>query len=115
VARDSSPVEGPAATSDPPAEADTTAPETTLRRAKPRLIRAATTRRKAIYRFRFRSSEADSTFECKLDRRGWRRCSSPRRVKVAVGRHKLRVRATDSAGNADRTPAISRWRVRKPS
>jgi secreted trypsin-like serine protease len=114
VARDSSPVEGPAATSDPPAEADTTAPETTLRRAKPRLIRAATTRRKGIYRVRFRSSEADSTFECKLDGRGWRRCTSPRRVKVAAGRHKLRVRATDSVGNTDRTPAVSRWRVRKP-
>jgi trypsin len=121
VARDSTPADsgtgtdGDGAPSDEPAEADTTPPETTLRRAKPRLIRAATTRRKAIYRFRFRSSEADSTFECKLDRRDWRRCGSPRRVKVAQGRHKFRVRATDSAGNTDRTPAISRWRVRKPS
>jgi trypsin len=102
-------------TSDPPAEADTTPPETTLRRAKPRLIRAATTHRKAIYVFRFRSSEADSTFECKLDRRAWRQCSSPKRVKVASGRHKFRVRATDSAENTDPTPAVSRWRVRKPS
>jgi hypothetical protein len=95
-------------------ETDTTRPETTLRRKKPRLIRAATDRRKAIYKFRFRSSERDSTFECKLDRRDWRRCSSPKRVKVAPGRHKFRVRATDEAGNTDRTPAISRWRVPKP-
>ena len=99
----------------PAAEADTTAPETTLRRAKPRRVRAATERRKAIYKFRFRSSETDSSFECKLDRRRWRPCTSPKRVKVAPGRHKFRVRATDNAGNTDRTPAISRWRVRKPS
>ena len=102
-------------TSERPAEADTTPPETTLRRAKPRLVRAATTRRKAIYVFRFRSSQADSTFECRLDRRAWRECSSPKRVKVATGRHKFRVRATDSAQNTDPVPAISRWRVRKPS
>ena len=134
VARDSAPADGGATetptggdgdtggttdsettTSDPPAEADTTAPETTLRRAKPRLVRVATSHRKAIYVFRFRSSEADSTFECKLDRRAWRECTSPKRVKVAPGRHKFRVRATDSAENTDPTPAISRWRVRKPS
>jgi trypsin len=107
--------DGGTLTSDGPAGADTTRPETTLRRAKPRLVRAATTRRKAIYRFRFRSSETDSTFECKLDRHDWRRCSSPRRVKAAPGRHKFRVRATDAAGNTDSTPAISRWRVRNPS
>ena len=102
-------------TSDRSAEADTIPPETTLRRAKPRLVRAATRHRKAIYVFRFRSSEAGSTFECKLDRRAWRQCSSPKRVKVAPGRHKFRARATDSAENTDPTPAISRWRVRKPS
>ena len=118
VARDSTSADsgaGGTLTSDGPAGADTTQPETTLRRAKPRLVRAATTRRKAIYRFRFRSSETDSTFECKLDRHDWRRCSSPRRVKAASGRHKFRVRATDAAGNTDSTPAISRWRVRNPS
>jgi secreted trypsin-like serine protease len=102
-------------TTDPAAEGDTTPPETTLRRAKPRLVRAATTRRKAIYRFRFRSSEDSSTFECKLDRRAWRECSSPKRVKVAPGRHRFRVRATDSVGNTDSTPAVSRWRVREPT
>jgi hypothetical protein len=95
-------------------ESDTTSPQTTLSRPKPRLVRAATNRRKAIYRFRFRSSESDSKFECKLDRRDWRHCDSPKRVKVAPGRHRFRVRATDSAGNRDSTPAISRWRVPKP-
>ena len=102
-------------TSHPPADVDRTSPDTTLRRAKPRLVRAATARHKAVYKFRFRSTETDSTFECKLDRRRWRSCTSPKRVKVAPGRHKFRVRATDSAGNTDGTPAVSRWRVRKPS
>ena len=102
-------------TTEPPPEADTTSPETTLRRARPRLVRAATASHKAIYVFRFQSSESGSTFECKLDRRAWRECSSPKRVKVAPGRHRFRVRATDSAGNVDPTPAISRWRVPQPS
>ena len=97
------------------ASADSTPPETTLRSAKPRLARAATERRKAVYVFRFRSSERNSTFQCKLDGRDWRRCSSPKEVKVAPGRHTFRVRATDSSGNRDRTPATSHWRVRKPS
>jgi hypothetical protein len=118
VARDSAPAgsgTGGTGSGGGATDADTTAPETTLRRAKPRLVRAATRHRKAIYVFRFRSSEAGSRFECKRDRRAWRECSSPKRVKVAPGRHKFRVRATDGAGNVDRTPAISRWRVRKSS
>lgn len=111
----SAPGGGTTITSSRPAETDTSPPQTTLRSKKPRLIRAASNRRKAIYAFRFRSSESGSTFECRLDGRAWRRCSSPKRVKVAPGRHTFRVRATDRAGNTDRTPAVSRWRVRKPS
>jgi hypothetical protein len=44
----------------------------------------------------------------------FKRCSSPFKKKVKPGRHTLRVRATDPAGNADPTPAKVKWRVRRP-
>jgi lysophospholipase L1-like esterase len=63
-------------------------------------------------RFRFRSDEAGSTFRCKLDGRPSGACASPRVYRhLDQGRHALRVKATDPAGNTDRTPALKRWRV----
>jgi Ca2+-binding RTX toxin-like protein len=63
--------------------------------------------------FRFSSSEAGSRFRCKLDRKPYRGCTSPRGYRVAVGRHVFRVFATDAAGNADRTPAVFKFRLRR--
>lgn len=89
---------------DPP-HGDTIPPQTTLEMRKPR--------RRAQRVFTFSSSEPDSTFECKRDRRPWRRCSPPRRLKhVSPGRHRFRVRAIDAAGNVDPTPAKRRFKIR---
>jgi hypothetical protein len=84
------------------------APQTTINRApRPRLkIRG----RRARVRFRFASSDARSTFRCRLDRRAFRRCRSPRSYRLKPGRHTFRVVARDARGLVDRTPA--RWRVR---
>jgi hypothetical protein len=61
---------------------------------------------------KFRSDEAGSTFECKLDRRPFRPCTSPRRVRnLDDGRHKFKVRATDAAGNTDPSAARSRFEI----
>jgi hypothetical protein len=61
---------------------------------------------------RFKSTEQGSTFECKLDRDKYKSCRSPRKLKnLDDGKHKFKVRATDSAGNSDPTPAKLRWRV----
>jgi uncharacterized delta-60 repeat protein len=50
-------------------------------------------------RFRLKASEPAS-FRCKLDHAKFRRCSSPYRTRrLVVGRHRLKVRATDDAGN----------------
>lgn len=63
--------------------------------------------------FRFVSSEARSRFLCRIDRRAWRSCKSPKRVRnLKPGVHAFRVRAIDRAGQVDRTPAIRRWRIR---
>jgi subtilisin-like proprotein convertase family protein len=85
---------------------DAAAPETTIDKGPNR----KTERRTA--RFRFSSSEPGSTFECKLDRRKFKPCSSARRLKrLRPGRHRFAVRAIDAAGNVDPTPAKHRWRV----
>ena len=62
--------------------------------------------------FTFGSSEAGSTFECKLDSAGYGKCSSPKTYTgLRDGRHTFYVRATDAAGNTDKTPAIRSWIV----
>ncbi|MDQ4082401.1 MAG: hypothetical protein M3123_05890 [Actinomycetota bacterium] len=62
---------------------------------------------------RFTSTEAGSTFACKLDDARWTRCRSPKTYrKLGKGSHTFRVRARDPAGNVDRTPAMRTWRAR---
>ena len=61
--------------------------------------------------FRFHSSEQGSKFLCSLDGAKFKACSSPKTVTVAKGSHTLRAKAVDRAGNADRTPAVRKWKV----
>jgi hypothetical protein len=62
-------------------------------------------------KFRFRADEK-STFECKLDRKRWRRCESPRKFRrLSLGRHKFKVRAIDLAGNVEFKPAKRRFKI----
>ena len=60
--------------------------------------------------FRFESSEAASTFRCRFDSKPFGGCSGPGAshtpyVQLPLGPHTFAVRATDRAGNADRTAA----------
>lgn len=67
---------------------------------------------KTTARFRFTSSEAASTFKCKLDSNPARACKSPKAYnKLKRGEHVFKVRAIDFAGNADATPAKRRFEV----
>ncbi|HEV7615710.1 MAG TPA: calcium-binding protein [Solirubrobacterales bacterium] len=77
---------------------------------RPLLITTKPRRRVA---FRFSSSEAGSRFRCKLDGQPYRGCVSPRAYALKPGRHVVRIVAIDRAGNADRTPALFRVRVRR--
>ena len=65
--------------------------------------------------FAFASSEAGSRFRCRLDRRPYRACVSPRAYRVGLGRHTFRAFAIDAAGNADPSPARFEFRLRLPS
>ncbi len=87
---------------------DTTAPRTLLGRHPPK----RTTKHTAT--FYFRTYELPVHFECKLDKRLFAPCRSPKRVNVPRGRHTFQVRAIDGAGNIDITPAKWSWTVTKP-
>jgi hypothetical protein len=64
-------------------------------------------------RFAFVASEPGSTFECRIDGGDFDACESPLRSRLARGRHRFAVRATDKAGNTDPTPAKLTIRVRR--
>ncbi|HEX2110140.1 MAG TPA: Ig-like domain-containing protein [Gaiellaceae bacterium] len=85
---------------------DVDAPETTIASGPPDpTVETAAT-------FEFASSEAGSTFECSLDGAPFSSCSSPQTYNdLTTGTHTFEVRATDSAGNADATPASYSWTV----
>lgn len=58
------------------------------------------------------SGEGASRFECSLDGVPFATCASPfSTTDLALGRHVFAVRAVDSGGHRDRTPAVVRWRI----
>jgi hypothetical protein len=62
--------------------------------------------------FEFSSTEAGSSFECRVDGGVYLQCSSPHTLLgVEDGTHTFEVRAVDSASNVDPTPASRTWTV----
>jgi hypothetical protein len=75
---------------------------------------------KTTAKFRFKSTEAGSTFECALKGKGvakrlkkFKPCDSGRAKyrELAAGKKRFRVRAVDPAGNVDPTPAKAKFSV----
>ena len=98
---------GPRAAQQPPDDPpDTTAPDTSPGSGPSGLTRDDTPT------FTFGSPESGASFECRIDGGGFFACSSPYTAPaLAPGRHTLEVRARDSAGNADPTPASFSFQV----
>jgi hypothetical protein len=68
--------------------------------------------RKRRPRFTFASSEAGSSFRCRLDRGALTPCSSPfKPAKLGLGKHVLQVAAVGAAGNVDQTPAVRKFKI----
>ncbi len=67
----------------------------------------------SLVRFAFSSDQADSHFECKLDRGAFRPCESPSALRAKRGGHVFAVRAVNPGGLADRSPASFRWTTRR--
>ncbi len=81
-------------------------PQTTIKKS-PKAKSANTTAK-----FKFVSSVADSSFECKLDKGKFKKCKSPKTYKkLKVGKHVFKVRAVNSAGVKDPTPAKRKFTV----
>jgi hypothetical protein len=85
---------------------DTTAPNTRIVRGPARLGF------ERLAKFRFASTEAQSSFQCKLDKKKWKACANPFKRSVKPGRHLFKVRAIDRFGNVDPSPARFGWRVK---
>ena len=100
---------GPGAPDESPAArvftVDTTAPDTLIASGP------AGKTANASPSFSFGAGE-EATFECRLDARRWKPCTSPRGYRdLRNGPHRFRVRATDLAGNAEDDPARRRFTV----
>lgn len=61
----------------------------------------------------FTSSESPASFQCRVGNAGaWTQCSPPQQITFpGEGSHMFSVRAYDSAGNVDPTPASRTWTV----
>ena len=90
---------------------DETAPQTEFTRTPKKKVK--TRKRRKRVTFAFSSSEAGSTFDCKLDDRGAIACESPYRFKAKRGRHVFSVVATDGVDNEDPTPAEFSFKVKR--
>ncbi len=89
---------------------DTTAPDTTIKSGpSPSVDRGDAT-------FDFAATEAGARFECSLDSAAFASCASPLVLtELPDGRHTLRVRSLDVAGNVDSSPAAYDWIVSRPA
>lgn len=88
---------------------DVDSPNTTITQGPTGRIKK---RNAATLKFKFRSTEAGSTFKCKRDSGSWVSCSSPKVYNnLSLGKHTFRVRATDQANNTDPTPAKRTFKI----
>lgn len=87
-------------------ECDTDAPQTKIKkRPKNRSDDDSPT-------FKFKSDEPGSTFRCKLDKKKFKKCRSPKTYHgLDAGSHSFKVKSTDAAGNIDKTPAKDTFKV----
>jgi hypothetical protein len=90
---------------------DTRAPRTRIAKHPRKLIRIH--RRNVRLGFRFRASETGVVFICKVDRGLLRFCGPRITRRFGEGKHIVKVRARDGAGNVDRTPAVYRFQVKR--
>src|SRR5215217_130567 len=93
------PTETPCGSLEPPQTSIDKAPQKPLQ--KPRA------------KFRFSADDPAATFECKLDRKPFKSCSSPHTAKkLDAGKHKFKVRATGANGLTDPSPAKAKFKVK---
>ncbi len=91
-----------------PQPVDVTAPETSITSGPAQ----GSTTSDSTPTFDFSSSEAGSSFQCRVDAQAFGPCSSPyTTAALGDGQHTFEVRATDGAGNTDASPAARTFTV----
>ena len=78
---------------------DTVSPRTKLIRKPGKVVSAPKAK------FTFRSNESGATFQCRVDKKKFKKCLSPTKLVVKPGKHTFYVRAVDAAGNVDASAA----------
>jgi hypothetical protein len=89
--------------------ADTPAPRARIVGHPAALTRTAG--RSIVARFRLQANEPGVTFYCQIDGGAQQICPSRFQRRFGLGRHVLKVRAKDAAGNLAATPTVFRFRV----
>jgi hypothetical protein len=90
---------------------DSTAPKTRITFAPG----GKTDDRTPTFLFTVAGDDDGTTYLCKLDRRKFKRCSSPKTYgRLSLRKHSFRVKAVDEAGNVDRSAAKRRFKVKRP-
>lgn len=105
------PAEPPPAPPAPPTPAK--APQTSFAKHPKKTVRIRGPKVKLS--FRFRSDQAGVTFLCKVDKGAFRSCGAKLVRSFKPGQHVVRVKARNSAGLVDSSPAVFRFRVERVS
>lgn len=86
-----------------------TAKPTTKLTKKPAKKRTIETKRAKV---QFRFTGTGDSFECRLNKRAWRECTSPKTYRLTPGKYRFRVRAVLDQ-QTDPTPATWRFRIKR--
>ena len=85
-------------------------PITTIEKGPKKTVK--TNKSKAKAKFVFEADEP-ATFECALDKKAFKGCSSPKTVKVKPGKHTFKLRATDQDAGSVSAAVTYKWKVKK--
>lgn len=92
-----------------PTVSNATAPQTRILRHPRKLLSSRSNTARVV--FRFGSDQVGVRFLCKIDKRAFRPCGARIVHRFAIGPHVVKATAVGSAGLADPTPAVFRFRV----
>jgi Ca2+-binding RTX toxin-like protein len=87
---------------------DTTPPDTTITSGP------AASSTETTPSFAFVGTGGATSFQCRMDGGAWTACATPFTTTVALGAHTFEVRAIDSVGNIDASPAAATFTVTAP-
>jgi hypothetical protein len=89
---------------------DTKAPRTKIVGHPKKIVK--TSKRTVVARFRLKPSESPVTFYCQFDKEPLRICPAQFRHRFKKGKHAVRIRAKDQAGNIAEKPTVFHFRVK---